>query len=326
MQPASTLMSSVTDFIQQHRLIKHGDIIIVGLSGGPDSVFLLKTLMLIKDAYNLKLIAAHLNHEWRNDADQDELFCKQLAANCALEYTTMRASAMILNRKPNGSQEEHGRLLRRQFFEQAMQHYGATSIALAHHRDDQYETFFIRLLRGASLTGLASIRPQNGHYIHPLLTVSKESILAYLQHNNINYCIDPTNKSNAYLRNNVRSMVLPALVSCDRRFTTTFERTLQQLQETECFLETLAENIFNTITRKQDNTLLLDLLAFRTLDHVLQKRIVMHWLCHANVPFTPSQGFLKEVINFLLSLQGGTHKLGTSWLIRKKKSTAFIVS
>src|SRR3990172_2797015 len=127
--------------------------------------------------------------------------------------------------------------MRRFFFESLVKEYNATSIALGHHADDQMETFFMRLIRGAQISGLIGMKPKNKLYIRPLLSISKAEIVNYLDENNISYMIDSTNQSDAFLRNRIRNAAIPTLKQADPRFENQFQRTLGNLQETESFLE-----------------------------------------------------------------------------------------
>lgn len=319
-----TLFIKAHNFIQEHALIAHHDTIIIGLSGGPDSVFLLHFLNSLKKEYELHLIAAHLNHEWRPDAHKDVVFCQEVAHNLGIEYVSKRAQDISLQRPSSDSLEEHGRLLRRQFFEECAQKYGAARIALGHHRDDHYATFFIRLLRGASITGLAGIWPKSGTYIHPLLGLSKQEILSYLHEHTITYLNDPTNEHDAFLRNSIRSHVIPALRASDVRFDKNFDRTLHQIQKTETFLANLTKELFATITTYEKEHIFIDLVSWRTLDPFMQQRLLMYWLCQEKVSFNPSQNFLDEISRFLQTPQGGHHMLHENWGIYKKKSWAWI--
>ena len=158
----------IKNYIIKHNLINPHDTIIIGLSGGPDSVFLLHALLHIKDKYNLTLIAAHLNHEWRPEADAEEELCRHLARTI-LNFVSQKLSCLIITVKKNGSKEQDARLMRRHFLESVAHTYNAQRIALGHHAQDQQETFFIRLIRGSSLTGLTGIKPHAGLYIRPLL-------------------------------------------------------------------------------------------------------------------------------------------------------------
>ncbi len=162
--------------------------------------------------------------------------------------------------------------MRRYFFAQVAQEYNANCIALAHHLQDQEETFFIRLIRGATLSGLVSMKPMDGIYIRPLLEINKSDILQFLQENKISYLIDPTNVSQEFLRNRIRSNVLPALQTCDNRFDSNFLRTLNHLKDTENFLQKLVEEKFNEISKKTDNNFELNLKQLFALDKFLQKK------------------------------------------------------
>lgn len=317
------MMESIKSFITKNSLISCNDTIIVGLSGGPDSVFLLHYLKSLAEQYKLTLIAGHLDHEWRSNSAQDAEFCKNLAQQLDIEFVGMKASELGKTVKYNGSQEEVGRKLRRHFFEQIRERYNAQSIALAHHAHDQQETFFIRLLRGSSLSGLIGMKPKDGFYIRPLLDISKTEILTYLLANNIDYVIDPTNTDNAYLRNRIRNQIIPALQQADTRFEQNFAKTVQHLQNTEQFLQKLTEQTFNQITIKQSDSWHLNLAQFFNLDPFLQDRVLLYWLIQEKVSFVPSAGLLQEIKRFLKSSGNSPHRLYT-WYIEKRNATACI--
>ena len=287
--------------------------IIIGLSGGPDSVFLLHTLAALREEKKLTLIAAHLDHEWRQDSANDVLFCKEVAENLSVTFVSKKISELPLSFKANGSKEEIGRKARRYFFEQCAQEYNASAIALAHHADDQQETFFIRLLRGASLTGLTGIKPKDGLYVRPLLHMSKKEILDYLDKNNIRYLTDPSNQSADFLRNRIRNNVIPALRECDDRFDQNFESTHQQLQQTEEFLNSHATEILNSL---QENNIL-PLKELLALHPVILNRILILWLISNKVSFVPSQGLLDEIIRFLKQPGNAKHSFYEKWQIIK---------
>lgn len=316
--------STVYNFIIQHKLIKPGSTVIVGFSGGPDSVFLLHQLAQLQQELDISLIATHLNHGWRNEADRDVIFCKSMAEQLDIPFVSAHASEFseISN---NGSKEDYGRRLRRAFFERIAQNYPACQIALAHHSDDQIETFFIRLIRGAGLEGLQGIKRCHGNYIRPLLCISKSDILAYLHAQNIPYLIDHTNSQSDYLRNRIRQSAIPALHSCDERFSSSVLRTINNITEAEDYVQKITAEIFASITKQHQGKLWIILEQFFELHPFLQKRILLHWLCFMRVPFTPSQGLFAEILRFLQSSQGGGHTLYQSWKIVKWQSLASII-
>lgn len=318
------IFQTVRAFADQHVLLVPSDRIIVGLSGGPDSVFLLHVLIALRSYYNLTIIAAHLDHGWRENSHTDEQFCKELAQQLDIPYVSAHARDSIHIKTNSGSREDLGRRLRRAFLERVAHDHNANKIALAHHADDTIETFFIRLLRGAGLSGLASMRPRAGLYIRPLLNLFKSQILDYLSTHAIAYLTDYTNIHDTYLRNRIRNYVIPALKKTDDRFEHSCIRTIEHLQEADDFLGQLAQSTLAKISSTHNNLVTVDLTQLRSLDTFLQKTVILHWLVQERVPFTPTQSFFDEIIRFLHSTTGGQHDLSNSWAIVKKEQRAYI--
>lgn len=311
-------------FITQHSLIQPGDTVIIGLSGGPDSVCLLHMLNALKKQLNITLIAAHLNHGWRLDAENDLLLCQNLCKTLNIPFESIHASNLAITLDPKKSLEEQGRLMRRFYFNTLKQKYNATSIALGHHSDDQIETFFIRLIRGASIEGLGSIRPKKDEYIRPLLPFSKKNIVEYLTNHNLSYCTDSTNQSPLFLRNRLRT-IIPQLTDCDRRFEQNTLKAIYHLQESYNTMQLLMAEKIAYIIDFCNTSALLDVKLFITVLPIIQKEIVIKWLIHEKVPFTPSAAFINEIIRFLKNHRGGTHYIHKkSWAIIKKKNKASI--
>jgi tRNA(Ile)-lysidine synthase len=317
----NTLIYKITNFIEKKNLIPDASTIILGLSGGPDSVFLLHVLAEIQKENNSTLIAAHLNHEWRKEADVDAQLCKQLCQKLGIILLSKTISELNANLKFNGSKEETGRKARRIFFERIAREYGAHAIALAHHANDQQETFFIRLMRGASLTGLVGMKPQDGLYIRPLLGIKKVEILEYLNKNKIPYAMDVSNESKDYLRNRIRNSVIPALKLADDRFDSSFDAMHGQLQQTEEFLHKLAIKTYTEI-KTTNGVEIQKLLA---LHAVLRTRVIILWLCEEKVYFIPSQGLFDEIVRFLEKPGSGTHDFYAKWQISKNKMSAKLI-
>lgn len=321
----NNLHNQIHDFIRQHNLIPPGSTIIVGLSGGPDSLFLLHTLHAFAQQNRITLIAAHLDHEWRSNSHEDVMFCQKVANNLGIKLIVGKRTALEHTIRPNGSRQALGRALRRLFFHQIAQEYQADRIALAHHADDQQETFFLRMLRGASLTGLTGIKAQQGVYIRPLLTINKTAIITYLNDNTIAYLTDPSNSSDVYLRNRLRKHVLPALRQCDNRFDHTFMATITRLQETESYLEKVTSNALNGVCLTNNQHHIIDIPAFLAYDPIIQQRMVVQWLIRYQAPFTPSTRLMQELIRFFEQPGNKTHALHTHWMVEKQDGKAKIV-
>lgn len=320
------IFNCIDAFASKNDLLFPNQTIIVGLSGGPDSVFLLYYLLSKKTAYNLNIIAAHLNHEWRDSAQADADFCANLCNRLGVQLISSTISKLGITIKSSGSKEQDARHARRAFFAQLIQEHTADAVALAHHKDDQEETFFIRLFRGTSLTGLVGIQPKTGLYIRPLLCIGKQDVLAWLTEQNINFAVDPTNESHDFLRNRIRHTLMPVLNEIDARFSTSFTNTLERLQETEQFLTRLTQKTFQEIAQF-DAALgchTLNKEQFLSLDPIMQYRILVHLLALEKVPFPATQAFLDEILRFLNRPENKPHSIHTAWKVIKKKRIFFM--
>lgn len=297
-------------------IIPHNSTLVVGLSGGPDSIYLAYQLANIAHKLNIKIIAAHLDHEWQASSPQAVEICKQACLSLGIELIVKKRSELQFQAKWNGSQEEIGRKMRRYFFESIAQEHQASAIALAHHAQDQQETFFIRLIRGASLQGLAGIQATDGLYIRPILNVNKQDILSYVNNHNIPYYTDPTNVSDTYLRNRIRNHVIPTLQKIDARFEQKLSETIDHIKEVNNFLQEHAEQVLTSITTCHG----VEIASFLSLNTIIQQRILLHLLIEEKLFFTPSQNLFKEIMRFLEKSSAKKHIIYETCFIQKNKS------
>ena len=195
---------------KKYNLIEINDIIVVGFSGGPDSVFLVEMLKKLKNFINFNIYLVHINHLLRGeDADSDEKFSIEYAKKNNLEIFTKRIPVKEIAKKVGKTLEEVGREERYNFFSEIYEKVGANKIATAHNKDDQIETFLFRLIRGTSLQGLEGIKIKNNNIIRPISEIYKKDILEYLNKNEIQYKIDKTNFENEFTRNSIRLDLIP---------------------------------------------------------------------------------------------------------------------
>ncbi len=319
------ILNNVLAYCTKHSLIPKKSTVVVGLSGGPDSVALLHMLHTSKDILQISLVAAHLDHQWREQSADDMRWCKQLCDSLQIPFVTTTIHTLELCKYDNGSQEALARHARRLFFKQVAASYGADSVALGHHADDHAETFFIRLLRGTSLSGLTGIKPTDGMFVHPLLGIKKRDILTYLEAHSLTFKTDETNSSDAYLRNRVRATVIPALHAADERFETNFAKLLERLQETDEYLKHHTQELFDRMSVATDSGYALNVTQYRTLHPTMQYRILMHWLCKHAVSFPVSRGFMKEIITFITKGTQKKHSITQTWSLVKTKTLVEIV-
>jgi tRNA(Ile)-lysidine synthase len=190
--------------------VRKDELILLGLSGGADSVALTHALRTVAHSLGFRLAAAHLNHRLRGtESDRDERFVREICLRLGLELVVERTDGLGLD-TPN--LEERARELRHSFLDRTADRLGASHIALAHHADDQAETVLMRLLRGAGMAGLGAMAEAGpGRLIRPLLGVSRAALLAYLEAISARFVTDSTNLSTTPQRNRVRNELLPML-------------------------------------------------------------------------------------------------------------------
>ena len=198
--------------IARHALCPQGTRVLIGLSGGSDSVALLFLLRELAENGNFTLAGiAHLNHRLRPTADRDEAFCRDLACRVGLRIVVQNEDVKAYARGRNLSIEDAARRIRYDFMEHAADSLGADRIAVGHTQDDQAETFLLKLIRGAGLTGLAGIHPRRGRVVRPLLDISRADLRRYLAGRGERWIDDESNDDLENPRNRIRHVVLPEL-------------------------------------------------------------------------------------------------------------------
>ena len=199
------------DTIKRNDLIVQGDKVVVGLSGGPDSLAMMHALIRQQEILGISLTAVHINHKFRGLlADADEAFVVSFCKEHHIPCYSFSEDVAALAKDMGVSFEEAGRIVRYQKFEQVKNETGSHKIAIAQNRNDVVETFFINLFRGSGVDGLASIEyKRDGYYIRPLLDVDRQTIEAYCKQQNLEPRRDHTNDENDYVRNKIRNEFLP---------------------------------------------------------------------------------------------------------------------
>lgn len=238
------LMLEIKRYIGANQLICPGDGVVVGLSGGPDSVFLLYALYTLQPRMDFTLRAVHVHHGIRGaEADRDEAFSEKLCAKLEIPFQAVHVAAPAYAAQHGLSLEEAARILRYEALEAARQQLTqapAAWIAVAHHLDDQAETVLHNLVRGAGLRGLAGMENRRNHVIRPLLSIKREDILKWLKQNDIPYVTDSTNADPHYTRNRIRSTVLPELREINPEASAHIAHSAALLREADAYFHALA--------------------------------------------------------------------------------------
>jgi tRNA(Ile)-lysidine synthase len=210
---SGVFVKKVKDAIDKHGMLDRGDHVVVAISGGPDSMALLRVMEMLSKTYGISLVMAHLNHCLRGaESEQDEQFVREVAKRRSIPLVCDRIDIPALRLRKGGCLEEVARQERYKFLNTVLSRQGANRLALGHHRDDQVETLIMNFLRGSGISGLKGMLPvRDGKVIRPMLSCGKEEIFAFLKAEDLPYVIDSTNSQEIYLRNRIRNQLIPEL-------------------------------------------------------------------------------------------------------------------
>ena len=277
-------VKSVFSTIDEFGMLSGGDRVLVSISGGPDSTFLILALNMLKKVYDLKLFAFHLDHMTRNgESSKDAEFVAGLCKDLGIKLFASRIDVRQWCRQHKLSFQEGARKLRLQFLTQTADKCRADRIATGHNAEDNVETFFMHLARGAGLKGLSGIRPVSSKFIRPLIRTSRNDIMRYLEANQIPYCTDKTNLENTYFRNKIRNVLMPYLKD---KFSNSFDKQLLKsiefIRQDNDLISSLAEKEFKKKASLERNPatgeiflVKLPLTQLAKMHSVLVKRIII---------------------------------------------------
>ena len=246
--------------INNYNLFSKNDKLLVGVSGGVDSVVL--AFLLKKFDYNFSI--AHCNFKLRGDeSDQEELFVENLSKHLNVTFFKISFNTISYAKENKLSIQEAARLLRYNFFQEIAQKYNFNYILTAHNYDDNIETFFINLFRSTGLFGLRGIPLKNYNIVRPLLFITRQEIHQYAKNNNINWCEDSSNTKSIYLRNAIRHELLPVLNKIEKKFHKNFKRTFQNIIEHVELYISILEKVKTECLSKIENYFVCDLNALK---------------------------------------------------------------
>lgn len=233
----------------KHHMIHAGDRIVVGLSGGADSVCLLFLLQTLAPSMGFSLEAVHINHQLRKEANEEEAFVKKLCESHRIPCKTVKVDAKAHAEAEGVGIEEAARWLRYQVFEG----YPDAKIALAHHEDDQAETVMFHLCRGSGIRGLGGMRPVRDRFIRPLLCVNKEEILSFMKEKDLQYVTDESNFDDSFSRNKIRLSLLPLAEEVCAGSKGNIVRSAELFREAEDYLTFMVDQTCKDLV-KEDET------------------------------------------------------------------------
>lgn len=335
------MKQKILQTIKKFNLIENGDSIVIGVSGGPDSICLLNLLNEIKNALNFKIYVAHINHMIRKEADEETEYVKQFCEKLGIEYFVKKIDVIKQAKELKKGTEEVGRKIRYEFFNEILEKTSSNKIATAHNNNDKVETIIMNILRGSSISGLKGIEPiRDNKYIRPLIETSREEIEKYCIDNNLNPKIDQSNSENIYTRNKVRNVVIPYI---KQEFNPNILKTINRLSEVATeeneYLNKITQEIFNNICvgaglvlaqsnknksianvvgvdahidpHFEENTqIILDLKKFNNLELVIKRRVILYTI---NKLLGTTTGIEKINIDDIIKLCG--NNIGNKFLM-----------
>lgn len=327
------LKDKVLSTIKKYNLIENGDRIVLGVSGGPDSIAMLNILNDIKAKdINFEFAVAHINHGIRENANIDEEFvlefCRKINVQCFVCHTNIK----MLAEETKRGVEETGRKVRYDFFDEVQKKVGANKVAIAHNTNDSVETIIMNIIRGSGLSGLKGIEVCNGKYIRPLIECKREEIEAYCNQENLNPRHDESNDENIYTRNKIRNIAIPYIKEeLNPNFIDTIIRLSQVVKDDINYLDMQTERIYKNIcieenfskkdvyNNEKEAKIILDLKKFNNEDRALQKRIILYSI---NKLFGTTKGIEKIHIEDIIKLCN--NNIGNKYLTPNKKTRIVI--
>ncbi|EMT38946.1 tRNA(Ile)-lysidine synthase [Thermoanaerobacter thermohydrosulfuricus] len=270
------MIDKVISTIKRYKMIEANDKIVMGVSGGPDSLCMLDILYNLKDLFNLKLYVVHVNHMIRGEeAKRDAQFVEDMCRKLKLPFFLFEKDVKKIAKEMGYSEEEAGRYVRYQAFEEVLREVKGNKIAVAHNKNDVVETVFLNLIRGSGMAGLIGIKPVNGNIIRPLIEIKREEIEKYLKEKGLKPVVDFTNYEDLYKRNKVRLKLIPFINE-------TFEvdiieniyRMAKIILEENDYLEKECEKIFNEACYFNQEEIFADIKKLRAQHPAIQRRLV----------------------------------------------------
>lgn len=265
--------------IKKYELIKSGDNIVLGISGGPDSICMLYILNSLKKDLNFNIYVAHINHMLRENAKLDEEYVKNTCEKLNIPVYIKHIKIKEIAEKEKRGIEETGRKVRYEFFEEILRKTNSNKIATAHNLNDSIETIILNIIRGTGISGLAGIEPiRENKFIRPLIECERKEIEEYCNLDKLEPRIDESNYENKYNRNKIRNICIPYLQKeLNSNVIKNISRLSEIANEEQKYIEKNVEKSFNKICiENTENKIILDIKMFVKEELVIKRRLILY--------------------------------------------------
>ncbi len=272
----SSLRERVVSAINKYGMLSGGETVLVGLSGGPDSVCLLSILTELGERYGLTLYALYVDHNLRPAEVREEIgFCEDFCGKRGVNFFVKSVDVLSRVKTFGLNKQEAARQLRYQAFDEAAIEVGAAKIALAHNADDQIETMAMRFLRGSGPAGLSGMPAKRGKIIRPLIEIERADIESFLAAGNISFVVDSSNLCAEYFRNRIRQVLIPIMKELNPSLAGTMTHTSYILREEERYFNVVVtKTLMKMISRKTNERIELFLAPMESMDTVILRRVL----------------------------------------------------
>ena len=308
--------------IKKYELIKSGDNIVLGISGGPDSICMLYILNSLKKDLNFNIYVAHINHMLRENAKLDEEYVKNTCKKLNIPVYIKHIQLKEIAEKEKRGIEETGRKVRYEFFEEILRKTNSNKIATAHNLNDSIETIILNIIRGTGISGLAGIEPiRENKFIRPLIECERKEIEEYCNLNKLEPRIDESNYENKYNRNKIRNICIPYLQKeLNSNVIKKISRLSEIANEEQTYIEKNVEKSFNKICiENTENKIILDLKMFVKEELVIKRRLILYTI---NKLIGTTINIEKINIDDIIKLC--ERNIGNKFLIPTKGSKVFV--
>lgn len=319
------MLNKILNTINKYNLIQKGDKIVIGVSGGPDSMCLLDSLYCLKEKLGIEIFVAHINHMIREEADEETEYVKEYCKNKNIKCYVKKADVEKLAKEQKLGTEEMGRKIRYEFFNEVAQKENANKIATAHNLNDNVETVLMNILRGSGISGLKGIeisrKETNIEYIRPIRECERQEIEEYCEEQNLDPRIDKTNFESIYNRNKIRNEIIPYL---KKEFNPNVLEGINRLsniarEEEEYFDKVIAKEYEELKIGENEKEVILDLKEFNKLEKVIKSRIILYTINKTNGNV---QGIGKIHIEDIIKLC--ENNIGNKYLTPNKNIKIFV--
>ena len=315
------LKDEILKTIKTYNLINKKDKIVIGVSGGPDSICLLHVLNSLKQELEIEICVAHINHMIRKVADSETEYVRKFCNDLGIECFIKKVDIIKLAKEEKKGTEETGRKVRYDFFDEVLKKTNSNKIATAHNSNDKAETVILNILRGSGISGLKGIEPiRDNKYIRPLIETDRIEIEKYCNKNNLNPKYDESNNENIYNRNKIRNEVIPYI---KREFNQNIIKTINRLSnvaaEENEYMQKITKKEYDNISTTKNDIIIIDLKKFNNLELVIKRRIILYTI---NETLHTIKGIEKVNIDDIIKLCN--NNIGNKYLTPIKEIKVYV--